>query len=258
MDKWITAMMLMGLFVVAGAFLPSSAKDPNVLSLLSYNIHHGVDFKNNYNLTATADTIQLTGADIIALQEVDIRWGLRSHMLDQISWLASRLMMESAFAPALTNKSGFYGVGILSKYPIIYNRYYLLPGKLEQRVLQVAGIQVNGQTIYLFNTHLGLSQGDRTVQVAKILEIAQMYESEHKILLGDFNTVSDAPELTPLAEYFHAEINNLSTGLHETLVGGKRKIDTIFISPSLIMEKIATLVFGASDHFPLWAQIRVP
>lgn len=259
MDKWIATLVLAGMLVIVGSInRPELAEDLDGVSVMSYNMHHGVDHNGIYGLDNVAEVINRAGAEIVALQEIDVLWGSRSYMTDQLLWLESHVKMNSAFGPALKNSTGFYGVGILSKYPIISSQYYLLPGKLEQRVLLVAGIDIKGKMVYVFNTHLGLSEEDRVLQAAKILEIAQLYENEHKILLGDFNTTSDAFELAPLKRYFIEERSDLSTGLSETLIGGKRKIDAIFVSPSILIEKLVTLVYGGSDHFPLWARIRIP
>lgn len=255
MEKWIAALILAGVLLMAGMASPEPVKNQGELSILSYNIHHGVDYNQVYDLSNIAKVIETTGAGIVALQEVDVNWGARSYMTDQVAWLANRLTMKSAFAPALQNQTGFYGVGILSKYPIVHSEYHLLPGKLERRVLLVAQIDVEGTMIYVFNTHLGLSAEDRALQVEKILEVVKQYEYEHKILLGDFNTLSDAPELAPLKQYFCEEEKGVGLGSNETLIGRKQRIDSIFVSPSVVIQKLVTLVYSASDHFPLYARV---
>lgn len=238
--------------------VPKKQTKVDYVTLLTYNIHHGVNLNDSYNLDKIGETIARSNVDIVGLQEVDQAWGDRSYQQKQLDLLAVKLRMYSAFAPALTNSSGGqYGIGILSKYPITSIEYYLLPGELEQRVLLVAGVMVNNQIMYIFDTHLGLSISDRTKQVAEILKVAEKYRKQKIFLMGDFNAKPSSKEIAPLMKYFNERSANLSTEVNETLIGRKVVIDSIFVSKNMNFKDSATLLSSASDHYPVYAKVKL-
>lgn len=257
MQKWIIFTLMASILLFVGGGIATEDPSERSVTVMSYNIHHGANWRGEYDLDGTKNAIGLTGADIVAVQEVDQSWGMRSQYMRQLDWLAENLEMYAAFGGALKSKTGEYGVGILSKYPIISSETFTLPGKLERRVLLVTEIDVKGKRLYVFTTHLGLAIEDRVLQIQEIARIAQKYQGEQMILMGDFNVASDAPEVAPLFEQYYEEKTNLSTGLHETLIGGKKKIDYIFTSPMIIVQKLATLVWATSDHYPLVARLNL-
>jgi endonuclease/exonuclease/phosphatase family metal-dependent hydrolase len=72
-----------------------------VLTLLSYNIHSGVGLDGVLDLERIADVIAATGADVVALQEVDRFRREQSAFEDQPGVLARRLGMHVAYAANL-------------------------------------------------------------------------------------------------------------------------------------------------------------
>ena len=60
---------------------------------MTYNIHHGANVRGRLDLEATAETIRRAEADVVALQEVDRRWGLRSMFRDRAARLALAQLM---------------------------------------------------------------------------------------------------------------------------------------------------------------------
>lgn len=257
MHKFAPYVLLLSVFILTGCTLQNAGLSVDTLSILSYNIRHGVSLNDQFNPEGIVETITHSGADIISLQEVDQRWSWRSQYLNELDWLAQKLHMYSAFGPAMVSQNGQYGVGILSKYPIIRAEYYPLPGRLEPRVLLVAQIKIHDQTLYVFDTHLGLSVGDRIHQVPEILRIAEKYAGQNILLMGDFNTDSDAPELSGLFKYFTEHTANLSTGTSGTLIGHAKVIDHIYTSRSIAVQELATLLSPFSDHYPLYAKIQI-
>ncbi len=104
----------------------ASGKKEVKAKVMTYNIHAGIGMDSQYNLSRIAGEIKESGADIIALQEVDVHWGSRSNYDDMINKLAEELNMFYFFAPIydfdpLTEHEPRrqYGVGVLSKFPIL-------------------------------------------------------------------------------------------------------------------------------------------
>lgn len=95
------------------------------LRVMSFNIRHGASAVNRLDLSRTLEVIRGTEADVVALQEVDRRFGERSGYEDQPGRLAEGLSMDALYAPAITlpAPSGRaepreYGVALLSKLPL--------------------------------------------------------------------------------------------------------------------------------------------
>ncbi|HEX3044343.1 MAG TPA: endonuclease/exonuclease/phosphatase family protein [Bacillota bacterium] len=179
---------------------PTSICGP--LKLLTYNIHYGANANGVFNLEAVVETIRRSGANIIALQEVDRVWGGRSLYYDEPRFIAEHLSMNYVFGATLKRDpthpgSGEFGIMLLSKYPIIQSDFCLLPSTLEQRGRLLGWIQTPEGTIPVACTHLGLSALDRESQINAILD--RLPQKDDVLLLGDFNTEAGANELGLLA-----------------------------------------------------------
>jgi endonuclease/exonuclease/phosphatase family metal-dependent hydrolase len=119
------------------------------MKLVSYNIQYGKGRDGRYDLERIAG--ELTGADIIALQEVERFWQ-RSGMLDQPAELARLLEhyhwvyganldmhcdhYDAAGRPL--NRRRQFGTMVLSRWPILSSRNFPLPkyGTLSQHSIQ--------------------------------------------------------------------------------------------------------------------------
>jgi endonuclease/exonuclease/phosphatase family metal-dependent hydrolase len=120
----------------------------------SYNLLHGVSMRSgSIDLQAAAEAIACLDADVVAVQEVD-RAQPRSHEVDQVTALATRLDAFGVFAPALlgspdtswrlpagapghigapaddqrTGRDPAYGVGLISRRPLRRVTRTVLPG----------------------------------------------------------------------------------------------------------------------------------
>jgi endonuclease/exonuclease/phosphatase family metal-dependent hydrolase len=115
---------------------------PVQLRIGTCNLLHGIDVRTGrLDLSAAAEAIAALDLDVVAVQEVD-RDLPRSGGEDQVRVLADRLGMRGAFAPALlgdpddrwtavgTRDPGgpAYGVGLLTRLPILRTRRTVLPG----------------------------------------------------------------------------------------------------------------------------------
>ena len=58
-------------------------------------------------------------------------------------------------------------------------------------------------------------------------------------------------------QYFNERSVNLSTGVNETLIGRKVVIDSIFVSKNMNFKESATLLSSASDHYPVYAKVKL-
>ena len=136
----------------------TTAPIPNKLRFGSYNIKHGGDA--GLDMSKLAKNIRAADLGIVGLQEVD-QLTTRVNNINTMKRLSNHTGYDYyAFFKAIDFKGGEYGVGILSKYPILETeRIELSSGKEEKRVLGRAKIDVNGLTVNFFVTHISFDHG---------------------------------------------------------------------------------------------------
>ncbi|MEH7353288.1 endonuclease/exonuclease/phosphatase family protein [Neobacillus drentensis] len=245
------------------------------VKIMTYNIQAGAGSDGKYDIKRTAETIRQSGADIIALQEVDVHWGARSLFENDIEILANELDMYYFFTPIYSldpltpgDPRREFGVAILSKYPILEanNREITrlstqeanpvpkpAPGFLE------ALINVKGAKVWFYVTHLDY-RADPTVrkmQVADMLNITGQHE--YSILAGDMNAGPNAPELQPLFEKYNDAwaLTNVGPGLTYPANNPSKRIDYILLSPQMEARTSEVIETLASDHRPVIAEITL-
>lgn len=95
-------------------FLPACL----TLNIMSYNIHAGFDMFNKPSIPQIAQVIKQSGANIVALQEVDIF--TKRNPFDMPKNLSELTGMPYySFEKTIDYQGGQYGICILSKYPIL-------------------------------------------------------------------------------------------------------------------------------------------
>lgn len=252
----------------------SPSERPMITSkVATYNMAAGIGIDGKYNLDRIANTIRDTGADIIGLQEVDVHWGSRSQYDHTIEKLAEALDMHYFFAPIYDldpevegDQRREYGVGILSKYPIInaYNREIrrlstqdshpepvFMPGFLE------AQLNIEGEEVWVYVTHLDY-RADPAVREMQVDDMLRMMsEHPYSILVGDLNATPDAPELTPLFQSFNDAWQGAADGAGYTFPADHptKRIDYVLISPRMDVMSTHVTESLASDHLPVTAEI---
>src|SRR5690606_6599330 len=148
------------------------------LKVLSYNIHHAnpPSIPDSIDIDAIAKVIIESGAELVALQEVDvhtIRSGKSSNQAEELGKLTG---MDVFFSKGIDYQGGEYGTAILSKHPITDTHRYELPNleglQSEPRTLAVVTVEVNGIKLKFANTHLDYTNAENNqLQVARIMEV---------------------------------------------------------------------------------------
>ncbi|MBI1259364.1 MAG: hypothetical protein GC204_18005 [Chloroflexi bacterium] len=93
-----------------------------IIRVATYNIHSGYDEFYNNNLEAIATAIDLSGANVVLLQEVEAG-RMTSFGVDQSLWLARRLGMDRRF---YATNEGLQGLAVLSNMQIAFDDGSLL------------------------------------------------------------------------------------------------------------------------------------
>jgi endonuclease/exonuclease/phosphatase family metal-dependent hydrolase len=167
--------------------VPERVPGPS-LRAATYNIHYGYDTDWHLSLDAQASTIEASGADIVALQEVDTGRPT-SYMIDDALWLAYRLGMEAVYLPCVEHLTG---IALLSRYPIIDADALLLPSELEQTGIIWAQVEGAGAPSNAFAIWMGLEPEERARQLDAALPFIDAHPGP-AAFGGDFNSTPDSP-----------------------------------------------------------------
>jgi len=249
--------------LTAAALCPATiAEEGNTLRIMTYNVHHceGVDGK--LDVERIANIIRKQDCDLVALQEVE-RNTKRSNNVDQMAELGRLTGMQFFFGKAIDYDGGEYGLGILSRLPIVISKSMKLPSgpKREQRiVLEVFVKPASGPAFVFACTHLDHSSGqsDRTDQNVELSQLFGKGPSQ-AILAGDFNSTIDKPELSSILEKW-VDVDAAKMTPTIPVKNPTRKIDYIFVQKDSPWSVVSAEVLQepiASDHLPLVTTLRL-
>jgi len=246
----------------ASAFSDSTAnhESPVRLKVLSYNLRFG----ELASLEELAAFIKEQNPDIVALQEVDCRTNRdrtpQQHGKDFATELGFRTGMLTAYGKTIPYEGGYYGIAILSKYPLAKVERIYLPktenGK-EQRAVLVAEVEFQeGKYVTFASTHLDYTNTEeRQVQVQKLNEVLTM-QPYPVIVAGDFNARPDSREISEGM----AAWKKLSDGKPTIPVKAPRNtIDYIFCYPKAKWNEVEATTYQVelSDHLPISAVVEL-
>lgn len=237
-----------------------------VIRYMTYNIHAAAPpaLPGTTNLDAIADVIKQANPDIVFLQEVDRNTGRNGYSGDQAAELAALTQMNFAFYSAIPYQRGFYGVAVLSKYPLKGIKKYLLPKELpehEQRVLGIAQVDLPGvDSITVAVTHL--QHNSATSRVAQITEVAEVLGNIQQPLLlgGDMN---ENPGAANFFSVFDRAFMRTCMGVNcpntFSAQNPSSVIDYLAFRPAQAFAINAHQVISersASDHLPVLAELK--
>lgn len=226
-------------------------RQPVRLRVLSFNTH-----RSTGTLDAIAEEILEIDPDVVLLQEVD-RQMLRTGGIDQAEVLADAVGMDGSFSSNLARGSGQYGTLILSRFDIVQQGRIALvrSPRAETRGLQWVTLEVSGQAVRVYNTHLDATRPD--VRLAQARQVAGILDEDElpTVLGGDLNAWPASAAVAAIGSRLTDTWVAAGQGRSATSRGGK-KIDYLFargLRP--LVSRVATS--GASDHHRLWADLRL-
>ncbi|MBR0310674.1 MAG: endonuclease/exonuclease/phosphatase family protein [Paludibacteraceae bacterium] len=166
----------------------------DTLRIMTYNAAIGV----MGSMQQLGRYIRSKQPDIVALQEMDL-FTIRperknSNNTNQPVELGFYTNMLPVFGPVLPYPSGgYYGLGFLSKHPILSVSNVPLPrieGRDEPRLMLVATWDINGKQLTIASTHLSLDVESREKQMKFIRSYMQRIRG-YKIICGDLNSTPE-------------------------------------------------------------------
>ncbi len=184
------------------------------MQFVSYNIQYGKGSDGVVDLARIA--AEVTGADIIALQEVDRYWP-HTGMIDQVALLTGHLPgYYWAYGPGVDihvegaapgDGRRQFGNMILSRFPILRSRHHLLPktGSVDalsiQRSTVEATIDCGDKRLRIYSVHLcHLAAASRLPQVRRLMEIHRSAVHEGAPMCGDLGDLGDIAYAAGIAD----------------------------------------------------------
>jgi len=231
----------------------------------SYNIHKAVGTDMRRDPSRIVQVISELGADIIALQEVDRRFGDRRGVLDPV-----RLADETGLLPVtLTNRlgkaaHGWHGNLLLLRGAVVERAEAVtLPG-LEPRGAIVADILMNEYPLRVIAAHLGLLRKSRLLQAQFLARHVGAPDGRPTLVMGDFNEWRLGVDcgLMPLRRELRSVKRSALTRPSFPARLPVLPLDRIMACPQLNLHDLrahdSPLARRASDHLPLRAALRLP
>ena len=251
--KMAIGIMFTTLFTNLPAQTPTPLQKNNQLNVLTYNVHNGIGMDGLTDYIRIGELIRRSGADIVAIQEVDSAT-VRSKGHYVLGEIASEALMHPTFGCAIPLQGGKYGIGILSKEKPLKVHQISLPGREEKRTLLIAEFK----RYILGCIHLSLTEEDRLASLELIRNEAA-HTQKPFILAGDWNDTPQSKFIEGIKTDFHI-INNTKNNTYPaddpTIC-----IDYIALykknSENLIPRRITVLnEKKASDHRPILAKFQ--
>lgn len=234
---------------------------PVKIKVLCYNLRFG----ELASLEEFATFIKELDPDVVALQEVDCRTyrdrAPKQHDKDFVTELGFRTGMLSAYGKTIPYAGGYYGIGILSKFPLAKVERIYLPkteenGK-EQRAILVADVEYQDNKYFTFaSTHLDYTNTtERQLQVKELNRVL-LAKPYPVIVAGDFNARPDSKEICEGMSAWKTV-----SGLEPTVPANapRSTIDYIFCYPKdkWVSVSATTYKVGFSDHLPVSAVVEM-
>ncbi|WP_425512115.1 endonuclease/exonuclease/phosphatase family protein [Xanthomonas axonopodis] len=258
---------------------PNVAQSPAAASremtLVTLNLHHD---REDWPARRAhiAKELKRLAPDVIALQEVIER---RGSVENQAAWLARKLGYDYTFAsvdPVGAPKR--YGNALLSRRRVLATHQRLLQPLDDYRVAAHLQVDVGGQPVNVYVTHLNeradaRGTGIRTRQVADLLDfIASNSAQAPVVIAGDFNTAADTLDLQALRKGYgdsygsvHRNSDATVSTLNMHVFDRPARIDHVFFQQNRLLAREARILFDtpyaegrwASDHYGVWVRLQL-
>ena len=236
------------------------------MRVLTYNVHSCIGTDGKLSPERIAGVIARSDADVVCLQEIDLRRARTRHE-DQAALIAEMLGMSFQFHPTISRDPEHFGDAILSRHPMTLKRKGTFPPVPkpipdEKRGAILAEVEIGGIVWRILNTHFGLGREERWLQ-------AKHFTSEWitpalpgpLVVCGDLNSRPGSR--------VHGVIGQKVTDVfHRTKARRPRTfstnlavicLDYIYVSEGVTVDRAEVIRDAtarvASDHYPLLAEL---
>ncbi len=222
----------------------------------SYNIHKGVGTDRKRDPARILKVLGEVDADIVCLQEADLRFGTRASVLP-------RFLIESHtdYVPVPLDvqhdSMGWHGNAILAKRGIAVESHDIIHIPcLEPRGVVTATFRMGGASVSVFGMHLDLSGLWRVRQARAVAALGDAARGHGPVvLMGDLNEWrANSGCFREFGKHF--TVLDPGPSFHSRRPIGR--LDRIMHCGALAMQDCgvhrSALAASASDHLPVWAE----
>ena len=230
---------------------------PRDLFVASYNIHKGIGTDRRRDLARTVAVISEIGADILALQEADTRFGTRTGLLDLES-LRRDLGLIAVPLEGVGAAHGWHGNLLLVRNGLVQEVHQLILPGFEPRGALMTDLVINGQPLRVVNAHLGLFPASRAAQARALIDRIGSLDARPTLLMGDLNDWSgNGAALKTLGEQFTIGQPRPTFPSRYPLLALDRMMTCIQGELLDIATHDSPVARRASDHLPITAKLRL-
>jgi len=237
------------------------SEDKDQIKVVCFNIQYSIEIDQAIEELRT--TSQLQNADIFLLQEMDAIGTQR---------MADSLSLNYIYYPATINPSAknLFGNAILSKWPIQEEEKWVLPHPNPHnkgiRIMVGASISIYQQKVWLYSLHSEtiIRSGRKRLEQHQFAakKIEEQKEADYIILGGDFNTFfkKNIRQSVALFEsigltWANHEVGHTAEAFWFNMV--KKRLDHVFVKGFEVLDAGRNAETEASDHFPLWVDLKM-
>lgn len=230
-----------------------------MLTVASYNIRKAVGLDWRRQPDRILEVLGEIDADIVALQEVDRRFGRRESSLS-----AEHINAGTAYFPvqfgARPTSLGWHGNTILVRKgaKVLLHKQIQLPA-LEPRGAVMADIAIQGFVVRVIGMHLGLVGLWRRRQAVAVLKYLELLEEKlPTVFMGDLNQWStEGGALAHFAEKHHIVAPGPSFHSSRPMLPLDRIITDLDFTVRSAGVHASAQARLASDHLPVWARLEL-
>jgi endonuclease/exonuclease/phosphatase family metal-dependent hydrolase len=228
------------------------------IRVATYNVHKGVGLDRARRPDRILSVLNELGADIVALQEIDRRFGARAAIFSP-DMLAAHTDFVAVPLNARDDSLGWHGNAIIVRRGTEIGEHCRIDlPTIEPRGAVMAEVALNGTPVRIVAMHLDLSGLRRSFQARTILQRCAELKPMATVLMGDLNEWSPrhgclrdfgrTMRIAATPPSFHsrrpvARLDRIMTDLRTHIVGCG-----VHHSPNSRV---------ASDHLPVWADIEI-
>ncbi len=226
------------------------------LIVATYNIHRCIGRDGRRDPERIARVLRETGADLIALQEVEsfFEGEAGSHQLD---YLSQATELHALSGPTILRSDSHYGNALLTRVPCRQLHHHdLSVPNCEPRGAMEGIFDMGGAPLRVIATHLGIRAWERDHQAERLLEILAKQNPQPTVMLGDFNEwFYYRPSMRKIRQMFSYMPRLATYPSRWPLLA----LDRIGCSPTEMLVQAwvhrSPLAQNASDHLPLLARL---
>lgn len=230
-----------------------------MICVASYNIRKSVGTDWRRDPLRIIDILNEVDADIIALQEVDRRFGSRTTSLSP-ELIAERSDYNAISFGVREQSLGWHGNTILYRKGIsVLNTMTLTLPALEPRGAVLADFEMGDEKLRVIGLHLGLVDLWRRRQAESVLhQLDVLDEALPTVIMGDLNQwTTEGGCLAHFAENHQVIAPGPSFHSTRPVLNFDRIIATMDIKVTASGVHRSQLARKGSDHLPVWARLKI-